>query len=227
MADLKKIFDALAGVDGGAALAAALEAELKEIRGEAANHRVKLQEVEKTAKAQAEQELLAEIGVKDKDALAGVKSALEAMQQRGLKPDEVAQQIAALTKQVKQLTQQSEEDKRATQAERDKRINAMRSAKTVEALTAAKAIKPAELAKILAGSVQVKEDDTLVFLDGDKELPLTEGIANYLKANPEFVANTAAGGSGGGGSGPSGGEKDPEKMTMAEYMEWRKNGGGK
>ena len=49
---------------------------------------------------------------------------------------------------------------------------------------------------------------------------------DYLKANPEFMSNSANPGAGGGAPGPSG-EKDPEKMTMAEYVEWRKAGGGK
>lgn len=210
---MKHIYEALAGLSNGAELTSFLEREINKLRTEAGSYRTKLSTVTQT------------LGLKDSDnmdeALAGLKASLEAVSKGG-NPSELGAQIAQLTKQVQTLTQQSEADKKAAQVEREKRINAVRSTKTVEALTAAKAIKPAELAKILAGSVQVKDDDTIVFLEGDKELPLTEGIAAYLKANPEFVANTAAPGSGGAGGGGTGGEApDLEKMSMADFAAYR------
>ena len=209
---LEEIYTALAAIENGAAITDALKAEINRLRNEAAGHRTKLQKV------------TTELGLKDAEnideAVAGLKASLDAIAKTGGKPDEIGAQIAQLTKQVQQLTQQSEADKKAAQTEREKRISAIRSAKTVEALTAAKAIKPAELAKLLAEAVQIKDDDSIVYKDGDKELPLADGIAAYLKANPEFVANAAAPGSGGGGPG-AGGAPDLEKMTMSEYAAYR------
>ena len=208
---LDEIYTALAAIENGAAITDALKAEINRLRNEAAGHRTKLQKV------------TTELGLKDVDnldeALAGLKTSLEAAAKGG-NPTELGAQIAQLTKQVQTLTQQSEADKKAAQTEREKRITAIRNAKTVEALTAAKAIKPAELAKLLADAVQIKDDDSIVYKDGDNELPLADGIAAYLKANPEFVANTAAPGSGSGGPG-SGGNPDLEKMSMSEYAAYR------
>ena len=215
---LDQIYAALAAVENGAVMTADIKAELTRLRNEAAGHRTKLQKI------------TTDLGLKDveniDEAVAGLKASLDAITKTGGKPDEIGAKIAALTKQVETLTQTVAEKDKLTAAEKEKRIAAIRNAKTVEALTAAKAVKPAELAKILSGNVQVKDDDSLVYLEGGKEVPLTDGIASYLKANPEFMSNSANPGAGGGASGPSG-EKDPEKMTMAEYVDWRKAGGGK
>lgn len=215
---LDQIYAALAAVENGAVMTADIKAELTRLRNEAAGHRTKLQKI------------TTDLGLKDveniDEAVAGLKASLDAITKTGGKPDEIGAKIAALTKQVETLTQTVAEKDKLTAAEKEKRIATIRNAKTVEALTAAKAVKPAELAKILSGNVQVKDDDSLVYLEGDKEVPLADGIANYLKANPEFMSNSANPGAGGGAPGPSG-EKDPEKMTMAEYVEWRKAGGGK
>lgn len=216
---LDEIYTALAAVENGSAMTTEIKAELNRLRNEAAGHRTKLQKVTTT------------LGLKDAEnldeAVTSLKTSLDAIEASGSKPNEIGTKLAALMKQVETLTQTVTEKEKLTVAEKEKRIAAVRTAKTVEALTAANAVAPAELAKILAGQVQIKDDDSIVFVGSDgKELPLNDGIAGYLKANPVFVANSAAPGAG-GGSGGAPGDKDPEKMTMEEYIEWRKAGGGK
>lgn len=215
---LDEIYTALAAVENGSAMTAEIKAELNRLRNEAAGHRTKLQKVTTT------------LGLKDAEnldeAVTGLKASLDAIEASGSKPSEIGTKLAALVKQVETLTQTVAEKEKLTAAEKEKRIAAVRTAKTVEALTAAKAVAPAELAKILAGQVQIKDDDSIVFMDGTTEKPLNEGIAAYLKANPVFVANAAAPGAG-GGSGGAPGDKDPNTMTQEEYVAWRKAGGGK
>lgn len=216
---LEEIYTALAAIENGAVMTADIKAELNRLRNEAAGYRTQLQKVTTT------------LGLKDADnldeAVTSLKTSLDAIEASGSKPNEIGTKLTALQKQVETLTQTVAEKEKLSTAEKEKRIAAVRNAKVVEALTAAKAVAPTELAKILAGNVQIKEDDSIVFVGSDgKESPLNEGIAGYLKANPVFVANGAAPGAG-GGSGGSPNDKDPDKMSMEEYIEWRKAGGGK
>lgn len=216
---LEEIYAALAAIENGAAMTADIKTEINRLRNEAGGYRTQLQKVTTT------------LGLKDAEnldeAVTSLKTSLDAIEASGSKPNEIGTKLATLMKQVETLTQTVTEKEKLTAAEKEKRIAAVRTAKTVEALTAAKAVAPSELAKILAGNVQIKEDDSIVFVGSDgKELPLNDGIAGYLKANPVFVANSAAPGAG-GGSGGAPNDKDPDKMSMEEYIEWRKAGGGK
>lgn len=55
--------------------------------------------------------------------------------------------------------------------------------------------------KLLEGNVQAKEDDSLVFMDGEKEISIDDGVKGWLGKNPWAVKNMAQGGGGTGGAG--------------------------
>lgn len=78
--------------------------------------------------------------------------------------------------------------------------NEKRTALIVDALTKKNSVTPSEVAKILDSRVKVKESDGSIYYEGadGKEMTVEEGVNAYLKENPCFVRNTAAGGAGTG-----------------------------
>lgn len=128
----------------------------------------------------------------------------------------------ALLKRLQKLEKDRAKDKTDSDAllasERGKRHEAIKSQAIITALTAGKAIKPEKLIALLQNSVKVNEDDTLTFTDENgSELKVDEGIAAWLKTNPEFVSNTQQPGSGSaGGNGGAGGGNDFAKNLAIE-----------
>ena len=88
------------------------------------------------------------------------------------------------------------------------------------ALAKGNALNPESMVKLVADSIIAKDDDSLVFKNGDKELSIDEGVKAWLAENPWAVKNTASGGAGsGGGKGGSGGKytlDDLKTMTAEE-----------
>lgn len=154
---LKKIYEALAGLENGAELTQSLNTELTGLRGESAEWRTKYSAVADS---------LGIKGTGDLDgALAGIKSALEAITASGGKPDEVGRQLQQLTAQVQQLTEKAAAEEARAKTEKDKRISETKLNKALAALQAGQAANPAELAKIVLANIQAKEDDSLVYQD--------------------------------------------------------------
>jgi len=102
--------------------------------------------------------------------------------------------------------------------ERNKRHDAMRSQAITAALAAGNAKRPEELATLIAKSITIGDDDSMIFTD-DKgsELSVADGIKAWLTARPEFVGNSQQPGSGSaGGNGSTGGSNDFAKNLAAE-----------
>ena len=111
-----------------------------------------------------------------------------------------------LLKRLEKLERDRKKEKETSDAllatERGKRHDAMKNQAIIAALTAGKAVSPEKLVALLQSSVMVNDDDTLVFTDAKgTELSINDGVAAWLKANPEFAGNpqNAGGGSAGGG----------------------------
>lgn len=172
----------------------------------------------------ARDKILAALGIKDDpnvdSALAGLTATLEAIKKTGEKPDEIAAKIAALTGQVTQLTDQYTASEQRATTERTKRIESTKLNKALAALQNGKATNAAEIAKIVLPNIQAKDDDSLIYKEGEKELSIEDGVGAWLTANPWAVQNTQTPGS---GSAPGGGinaakytKQQLETMTPAE-----------
>lgn len=152
-----------------------------------------------TAKA-ARDKILATLGIKDDpnvdSALSGLTATLEEFKKFGAKPDEIGTKIAALTGQITQITEKLNASEQKATTERTKRIESTKLNKALAALQSGKAINPAEIAKIVLANIQAKDDDSLIYKDGDKELSIEDGVKAYLTANPWAVSNTQKSGAG-------------------------------
>lgn len=103
---------------------------------------------------------------------------------------------------VKELTEQLE-------SEKTQRINAVKRDAIQKALISNKIIKPEQMIDLFFGKVDVDKDgSTLTMKDAaGNEISVVDGIADWAKANPEFVQKETRGGAG-SGSGANGGKKD-------------------
>lgn len=116
---------------------------------------------------------------------------------------ELTTQMTKLTREVEKFRKAAEDAGKRADSERALRISADRDRQIIDALSKNKAISPAKLAKIVSGSVKMLDDESFAYVtESGDEVSLEEGIADFLKNNPEFSANEQRGGS---GSNPKGG----------------------
>lgn len=209
MAELKDIFTFLEKQENGADLIATLNKELNSLRTESAGYRTKYNGIA-TA-----------LGIKDREdaesALAGITKTLEAIAAGGNKPDAVGTQLADLAKKVQELTEKATAEEERAKTEHQKRISEAKLNKALAALSKNGASAPGEIAKILLANIEAKEDDSLVFKMGDKELDVEEGTKGWLEANPWAKANPQPGGA--GSTGGKAGVTDYDNMSMEQFAE--------
>ena len=206
---LQQIYEALGKVENGGAMVADLQDVISQTRNEAAASRV------------AKNKVLDALGIRGEDsddALKNLAETLKALKQAG-NPETLGTQIAAMQSQIKELTEKYNASETKAKAERDKRLEASRTAAVQAALAKGNALNPESMVKLVADSIVAKDDDSLVFKSGDKELPVEDGVKAWLSANPWAVKNTASGGAGSGG-GKGGGSSytmdDLKTMTAEE-----------
>ena len=186
---LKQIYAALAAVENGPDMIADLQTELSNVRSEAAQRRTE------------KQHILKSLGVDDETGIESIAATLAALSKTGAKPDEIGKQIAALSEQVKTLTDAAAASEQQAQTEKDKRIAAIKANKALAALQAGNAANPEVISKLILDKLVAKDDDNLVYSDDGKEISVEDGVKNFLAANPWAVKNVQ---NPGGGSGPGG-----------------------
>lgn len=206
---LQQIYEALGKVENGGAMVADLQDAISVARNEAAASRV------------AKNKVLDALGLRGEDnddALKNLSETLKALRQAG-NPETLGSQIASMQSQIKELTEKYAASETKAKAEREKRLAAARTAAVQAALAKGNALNPESMVKLVADNIVAKDDDRLIFRDGDKELSVEEGIRGWLAANPWAVKNTASGGAGSGG-GKTGGSaytmEDLKAMTADE-----------
>lgn len=206
---LQQIYEALGKVENGGAMVADLQDAISAARNEAAASRV------------AKNKVLDALGLRGEDnddALKNLSETLKALRQAG-NPETLGSQIASMQSQIKELTEKYAASETKAKAEREKRLAAARTAAVQAALAKGNALNPESMVKLVADNIVAKDDDRLIFRDGDKELSVEEGIRGWLAANPWAVKNTASGGAGSGG-GKTGGSaytmEDLKAMTADE-----------
>ena len=122
---------------------------------------------------------------------------------------------------VKELSDQLE-------SEKTQRINAVKRDAIQKALVSNRIIKPEQMIDLFFGKVDVDKDgSTLTMKDAaGNEISVVDGIADWAKANPEFVQKETRGGAG-SGSGANGGKKDDSGVDdFVKDMIADKNGQG-
>ena len=205
--EMKQVYEALEKVENGADLIAAIKGEINTLNNEAKKHRTAGEQSATKLKS-----ILEAVGLADGDDVVdkakGLKTTLDQFAQGGKKPDDVAKQITDLTAQVGKVTKQLAEMTETAKVEKTKRLDGMKMAKAVELLTKGNAASPQNMAKLLEGSIVVKDDESLAYTDSDgKEISLEDGVNGWLKENSWAVKANGAGG--GGSNGGGGGSDDP------------------
>ena len=192
--DMKDVYVALEKLDNGADLITAIKGEINTLNNEAKKNRIAGEHTAGKLK-----NVLAGLDLEDADDVAdkakNLKAALDTFAQSGKKPTEVAKQITDLTAQVNKVTIQLDAMTKTDQAEKAKRLDGMKMAKAVELLSKGHAASPENMAKLLEGSIIVKDDESLAYNGKDGEISLEDGVADWLKENSWAVK--ANGGNGG------------------------------
>ncbi len=195
---LQQIFEALGKIENGGAMVADLQDVISKTRTEAANNRV------------ARNKVLDMLGLRDGDnldtSLQNLAATMAIVKQLG-SPEELGTKMTSLEKQLKDLTEKyTASEKKATE-EHDKRIQTAIKSQLAAALAKGKAIQPDVFTQLLLGNVKAKEDDSLVYKAGDKEISIAEGVESWLKDNPWAIKNDSHSGAGSGSGGKSGNDK--------------------
>ena len=212
--DMKDVYAALEKLDNGADLITAIKGEINTLNNEAKKNRIAGEHTAEKLK-----NVLAGLDLEDADDVAdkakNLKAALDTFAQGGKKPTEVAKQITDLTAQVNKVTKQLDAMTKTAQAEKTKRLDSLKMAKAVELLSKGHAASPENMAKLLEGSIIVKDDESLAYNGKDGEISLEDGVAGWLKENSWAVK---ANGGGGSGSPTAGTEKEAPTHSLPDLI---------
>lgn len=205
--ELKEVYEKLEKLEGGAELITAVKAECNRLANEAKTHR---QNGDKSAAKV--KSLLESLGLEDGDDVADkakeLKSTLDSFAQGGKKPEEVAKAMADLTKKVDSVTKQLADMTAKADSEKAKRLEAVKTSALVDALTKGNAAAPKEMARLIADKLEVADDESLSYKDGDKTMSVADGVKSWRTANSWAVKANPQGG-GGAPAGGNGGDGDP------------------
>ena len=203
--ELKEVFTALETQENGADMIAVIKTELTKGRNEAKKNRLQYEG------------LLSALGIEDSEDAAesakNLKTTLDSLNASGKKPDELVKGFSELTLKVETL-----EKERA--AEKTKRIESVKMAKALAALQNGNAVDPETTSALILGKIKVNDDESVVFMDNDKEMSVDEGIKAFLASKPYLVKNAGNPGAGSGG-GAGGSQLDYENMSMDDYANAR------
>ncbi|HAM04949.1 MULTISPECIES: hypothetical protein [unclassified Megasphaera] len=189
---LQQIYEALSKIENGGTMVADLQDAISKVRAEAATNRVSRNKV------------LDALGLRDgeniDENLRNLTATLDIVRKIG-DPQQMGTQMASMQKQIKELTDKYTASEKLAAEEKAKRIQSTMKSQITAALTDGKAVKPDVFAQVLLGNVSAKEDGSLIFKDGDKEVSIADGVKGWLEANPWAVKNDSHPGSGQGGGG--------------------------
>ena len=113
------------------------------------------------------------------------------------------------------MTKQLDAMTKTAQAEKTKRLDSLKMAKAVELLRKGHAASPENMAKLLEGSIIVKDDESLAYNGKDGEISLEDSVADWLKENSWAVK---ANGGGGSGSPTAGTEKEAPTHSLPDLI---------
>ncbi len=185
---LSQIYEALSKTENGGAMVADLQEAISKTRDEAAKNRIERNKV------------LDSLNLRDggnvDESLKNLAALLAVVQQQGGDPTQLGSQMQSLQAQVKELTDKYTASEKKAKEEHDRRVQTAIRSKAMAALTNGKAINPEAMLKVIADNISMKEDETVVYRNGDTELSLEDGVAGWLKDNPWAVKNDMQTGTG-------------------------------
>lgn len=188
---LSQIYAALGQVENGGAMVADLQDAISAVRNEAAASRA------------ARNKVLDALGLRGEDSDDAVKrlaDTLNVLRKEG-DPEALGAKFSDMEKQLKDLTEKYSQSEARANAEREKRLSTARQAAAQAAFAKGNALNPEAFVKLVADNIIAKDDDSLAWKDGEKEVSVEEGVNAWLAENPWAVKNTASGGAGSGGAG--------------------------
>lgn len=191
---LEQIYEALGKIENGGTMVADLQDVIRSTRDEAAKSRVEKNKILDALNLRS--------GGDPDGNLKNIVATLTALQAAGGDPSKLGTQVDALQKQVKELTDKYAASEKLAAEEKEKRIQTAMKSQVLAALTDGKAVKPDVFTQVFLGNISAKDDGSLVYKDGDKEMTIADGVAGWLKANPWAVKADVQTGAGGGGSNP-------------------------
>lgn len=194
---LEQIYEALGKIENGGTMVADLQDVIRSTRDEAAKSRIEKNKILDALNLRS--------GGDPDGNLQNIVATLTALQAAGGDPSKLGTQVDDLQKQVKELTEKYTASEKLAAEEKEKRIKTAMKSQVLAALTDGKAVKPDVFTQVLLGNISAKDDGSLVYKDGNKEMTIADGVAGWLKANPWAVKADVQTGAGGGGS------KQPEK----------------
>ncbi len=224
--DLKDVYAKLEGIEGGADLITAIKAEVQKINGEAAKSRTEGKAFAEKAEAVTKKmtKVLSALELEDGDDLeekvSAVKSTLDGLKSKGGKPDEVLLKFGKMEKEVKSLQEKLQAATASQEAERAKRMLTLKQSLAIDALTKGNAANPKEMARLILDNIGGDDDSALTYKNGDKEMSIEDGVAEWLKANPWAVKVDPKCG---GGSGGAGGKGDAFMDGFASELATKQN----
>lgn len=191
---LEQIYEALGKIENGGTMVADLQDVIRSTRDEAAKSRIEKNKILDALNLRS--------GGDPDGNLQNIVATLTALQAAGGDPSKIGTQVDDLRKQVKELTEKYTASEKLAAEEKEKRIQTAMKSQVLAALTDGKAVKPDVFTQVLLGNISAKDDGSLVYKDGDKEMTIADGVAGWLKANPWAVKADVQTGTGGGGSNP-------------------------
>lgn len=216
--NFEQLLAALAKLQGGAELAAALtaimaakDAEVSTALSKSKTGSKEQKELDKKLKTTEAQlvKVLDHLGI---DADDDLDEALAAASKAGKKGGD-----EALQKRLDKLEKDRKAEKAALEQqladERGKRQSTTKRAELLKALIDHKAARPEDMVELLLSRVEIGDDESLTFTD-EKGTPVKvpDGVKSWLTARPEFVKNSQNPGGGsvtGGGTSGDAGDGNP------------------
>lgn len=209
---LKEIYTEMEKIDNGKEMVEAIQAEISNVRKEAAAQRTK------------KNDILKQLGIDDSEEadskLATILANLDILQKAGT-PDNISVKLKALSEQVENLTKSAAEEKARAQEEHYKRVAEAMNNEIITAANKHNAVDASMVAKLIKDSVTIRENDTFFMLDqknGGKEISIADGVKSFLADNPYLVKNYQKSGAGSSGNTGSNGytKEQIAKMSPAE-----------
>ena len=85
------------------------------------------------------------------------------------------------------MTLKAKQAEEKAEAEKTKRIAEIKNSKTNSIAAKLNAVNPEIVTKLLLDKINYKDDDSIVFKNGEEEIDIETGVKNFLEANPYLV----------------------------------------